>query len=118
MMGIIMEKTQLELARKNTATILREKGIDVSEENLDIETFHFLLAKKFEKEVGVFCNLFEDEEDEKAIKKLADIEELLLTLVKEIGVEESDFQRIRHSLNEKFGNYDAKNAIKLNLDIN
>lgn len=93
-----------------------EQGKACIIEELDSEEFASYLLKAVENEMQAFKRAFEDEDDELAVKKMADLVQVLYSVLDLIGVEKESFEKIRQAEIQKFGGYDRHILLKEILD--
>jgi Uncharacterized conserved protein len=86
-----------KLIRDRIPEIIEKSGKSCIVETLNDEAFFDKLIEKLKEEMSEFIAEAENQDDENAIKELADLEEVILALVKAIGVSRESFERIREA---------------------
>lgn len=101
-----------KLVRDKIPQIIKASGATCECEVLQDESYANALSKKLQEEVCEFLEEFEKENDEEAIKELADIQEVILAIVDLIGVEREKFELIRLNKVKSHGAYEDKILLK------
>ena len=70
------------------------------------------LADKLAEETQNFGTAYDAEDDEKAIGKLADVVEVVYTMLGEYGVSDEAFCRIREARSAMYGTYDRHTLLE------
>ncbi len=105
---------QEKLVRDNIPKIIEESGNKCEFRILSDEEYAKSLGEKLKEEVAEFIKEYEAENDEQAIKELADIQEVILAIVDMIGVEQDKFELIRKNKAKANGAFKNKISLKLN----
>lgn len=101
-----------KLVRDKLPEIFEKEGKSCVLENIDGEEFAKALMDNFDEEVALFKESFQQEDDENAVKKIADIVEVLYAVLDLIGVEQSSFEKIRNAEKTKFGGFENRVFLK------
>ena len=101
-----------KLVRDNIPEILDKQGKKYEIEVLEDIVYAKKLAEKLCEEVDEFLKEYNAENDEDAIKKLADIVEVVYAIVDLIGVDAKDFEKLRLMKAEKNGKFNKKLLLK------
>lgn len=102
-----------KLVRDNIPAILEKEGKTFETTTLEIEEYAEQLIDVLDEEMTAFKQAFECEDDELAVKKIADTIEVLYAILDLIGVEEKSFEKIRLAKKQKYGGYQKKIAIEM-----
>lgn len=97
-----------KLIRDNIPEIIEKSGKTCIVETLNDEEYFQKLIEKLQEEFAEFLAEANAENDENAIKELADIDEVILALVEAIGVSRESFERIRDAKANKNGCFKKK----------
>ncbi len=103
-----------KLVRDKIPQIIEQSGRQCKTRILSEEEYAKALGEKLKEEVAEFLQEYEVENDEQAIKELADIQEVVLAIVDMIGVEREKFELIRQ--NKAKANGAFENKISLIMD--
>ena len=105
-----------KLVRDKIPKIYEADGKTCITENLQAEAYAEKLIELLDAELNDFKDAFNMEDDEQAVKKIADIVEVLYAVLDLIGVPKDSFEKIRLAKNSKFGGY--KDGVLLKEIIN
>lgn len=97
-----------KLVRDNIPKIFEDEGKTCETRELELEEYAEKLMQVLDEEMGGFKAFFESEEDELAVKKIADIVEVLYAVLDLIGVEQTSFEKIRLAQKQKYGGYEKR----------
>lgn len=106
------EKLCGKLVRDKLPRMLESDGMICETEQLEAEEYANCLLQVLEEENAKFKQAFCEEDDELAVKKIADIVEVLYAVLDLIGVEKSSFEKIRLARYQKYGGYQNKTLLK------
>lgn len=106
-----------KLVRDNVPQIIEKAGKVCVVETLDGKEYMDNLMKKLQEEVAEFLYECNKENDEEAIKELADITEVIYAIVEEIGMDIKAFERIRKAKKLKSGGFEKKILLKEVIEI-
>lgn len=105
-----------KLVRDKIPEIYQKEGNVCITEQLEIEEYATRLMEVLQEEMQSFKNAFDEEDDELAVKKIADVEEVLYAVLDLIGVEKDSFEKIRLANKQKYGGYQGRILLKEILD--
>lgn len=97
-----------KLVRNNTPALLEKWGRICVTRTLDNEEYMQALAVALEDKMKDFQHSFRAFDDEKAVRELADMCEIIGTIVAEIGIPQDSFDKIRESKVALKGDYTNK----------
>lgn len=97
-----------KLVRDNIPKIFEGEGKTCVTRELELEEYAEELIKVLDEEMLAFKSAFNNEEDELAVKKIADTVEVLYAVLDLVGVEQNSFEKIRLANKQKFGGYEKK----------
>lgn len=104
-----MKETEIKkLVRDNIPEIIEKENIHCTVTILAEENYLAELAKKLQEEVQEFICEFDKQNDEEAIKELADVEEVIFAIIEALGVDKSSFERLREAKRTKNGGFDRR----------
>ncbi len=109
---VVETKIYNKLVRDKIPEIIKASGASCQCEVLQDEKYAAALAEKLKEEVAEFLQEFDAENDEEAIKELADIQEVILAIVDLIGVEREKFELIRQSKVKTNGEFKKQIMLK------
>ena len=101
-----------KLIRDNIPDIIEKSGKSAVVETLDLENYAKKLSEKLQEEVGEFLVEFDNENDEEAVKELADIVEVVYAILDMIGVDKDAFEKIRQAKVLKNGAFNKRLLLK------
>ncbi len=101
-----------KLVRDKIPEIIEASGATCECDILQDESYANALSMKLQEEVAEFLQEFNAENDEEAIKELADIQEVILAIVDLIGVEREKFELIRQSKVKRNGEFKKQIMLK------
>lgn len=110
-------KVYNKLVRDKIPEIIENSGRYCEIEVMDDLQYAEKLTEKLCEEVQEFLKEFNAENDENAIKELADILEVIYAIVELIGVTVQDFEKIRLAKVDKNGNFSKKILLKSIMNI-
>lgn len=106
-----------KLVRDLLPEIYAKQGKTCVTENLELEEFAAQLMQLLDEEMVNFKNAFNEEDDELAVKKIADVVEILYAVLDLIGVPEQSFEKIRLANKQKYGGYEKRILLKEISDV-
>lgn len=106
-----------KLVRDKIPDLIKNSGRRCEFEAMDDIQYAEKLSEKLCEEVQEFLKEFNAENDENAIKELADILEVIYAIVELIGVNTQDFEKIRLAKIDKNGSFSKKILLKSILNI-
>lgn len=101
-----------KLVRDYAPELLEKAGKECIVETMDDETFYEKLIEKLEDEKENFVREFNNKDDEKALRSLADMEEIIHALVDVIGLPYESFERILEAKRTGQGTFSKKLLLK------
>lgn len=101
-----------KLVRDLVPRLYEKQGKTCLTEQLENEEYASYLIKALDSEIFDFKKAFEGEDDELAVKKMADLVQVLYAILDLIGVEHSSFEKIRLAEVQKLGGYDNHILLK------
>lgn len=101
-----------KLIRDKIPEIIEKAGKQCEIEVLDDKQYLEKLVEKLQEELGEFLVEFNSENDENAIKELADLQEVIYAIVRAIGLDIAAFEKIRESKVSKNGAFEKKLLLK------
>lgn len=101
-----------KLVRDNIPQILEKEGKTCIVNTLELEDYCKQLVVLLDEKVLEFKNAFLAEDDELAVKKIADTVEVLYAVLDMIGVEHKSFEKIRLANKQKYGGYEKRILLK------
>lgn len=107
-----------KLIRDRIPEIIEKSGKQCHTEVMSFEKYKVKLVEKFNEEIDELKIELADNSIEKAISELADIEEIVLALVKSLGVNILDFEKIREEKKQKNGGFENKLLLKEVIENN
>lgn len=81
-------------------------------EQIPEEKFGEKLAEKLDEKTQAFLDAFEKGEDERALNELADIEEVIASIIGEIGISSEAFKRICEARASLYGRFEERKLLK------
>lgn len=97
-----------KLIRDKIPEIIEKSGKKCVVEVMDDETYMDKLSAKLKEELAEVETELKNNNDEAAIKELADLQEVILAIVDAIGVDRESFERIRKSKVASNGAFEKK----------
>lgn len=101
-----------KLIRDNIPTIIEKDGKICLTEVLGEELFLQKLVEKLGEELQELVVEVNSKNNDNAIKELADIQEVVFALVKELGMTKEEFEQIRLEKVDKNGAFEKKLLLK------
>lgn len=101
-----------KLIRDKIPEIIEKSGKKCVFEVMDDETYMDKLSAKLKEELAEVETELKNNNDEAAIKELADLQEVILAIVDAIGVDRESFERIRKSKVASNGAFEKKLLLK------
>lgn len=101
-----------KLIRDKIPEIIEKSGKKCVVEVMDDETYMDKLSAKLKEELAEVETELKNNNDEAAIKELADLQEVILAIVDAIGVDRESFERIRKSKVASNGAFEKKLLLK------
>lgn len=101
-----------KLIRDKIPEIIEKSGKTCVVEVMDDETYMDKLSAKLKEELAEVETELKNNNDEAAIKELADLQEVILAIVDAIGVDRESFERIRKSKVVSNGAFEKKLLLK------
>ncbi len=105
-----------KLIRDLLPEIYAKQGKTCVTEKLELEEFATQLMRLLDEEMAKFKQAFDEEDDELAVKRIADVVEILYAVLDLIGVPEQSFEKIRLANKQKYGGYENRLLLKEILD--
>ncbi len=105
-----------KLIRDLLPEIYAKQGKTCVTETLELEEFANQLMQLLDEEMAKFKQAFDEEDDELAVKRIADVVEILYAVLDLIGVPEQSFEKIRLANKQKYGGYENRLLLKEILD--
>lgn len=103
-----MKKVYNKLVRDNIPEIIKNDGKIAHFKKMDMEEYADKLLEKLHEEVNEFSSCFANQNDEEAVKELADVEEVIFAILNLIGVEQTSFEKIRDAKRTKNGGFEKR----------
>lgn len=97
-----------KLIRDHIPDIIRAGGKECAIRVLSDDEYLDKLVEKLSEELSEFLVEYRAQNDEKAVRELADLEEVLLAIVEAIGIPSATFQRIREAKRQQNGGFTRK----------
>lgn len=97
-----------KLVRDNTPSLIENRGRECVTRTLDGEEYMHALVSALEEKMQDFQHSFGAYDDERAVRELADMCEIISTIVAEIGIPQDSFDKIRESKVALKGDYTGR----------
>lgn len=101
-----------KLIRDKIPEIIEKDGKQCVVEIMDEQQYLKKLVEKLQEETKEFIFEFDNQNHEQAIKELADLEEVILSIVNTIGLDNQGFEKIRLAKKNKNGGFEKRLLLK------
>ena len=105
-----------KLVRDKIPKLYESEGKICVTEELEMEQFANKLLETLDSEIESFKKAFNAEDDELAVKKIADSVEVFYAILDLIGVTKKSFEKIRLAKCNKFGGFEGRILLKEIVD--
>lgn len=101
-----------KLVRDKIPKLYESEGKVCVTEEMEMEQFAEKMLETLDSEIQGFKMAFNAEDDELAVKKIADVTEVFYAILDLIGVTKESFEKIRLAKCNKFGGFEGRILLK------